>query len=443
MKAIFGIIFNGGVFRKMSIEVLSIIVLISMFIIASALPINLGVFGFVAAFIVGNLIGGLGMEEVFGGFPASLFVILAGVTYLFAIAQNNGTIDLITHAGLRLVRGNSGLVPWIMFGLSTLLTSVGTHGIASVAVFAPIALRLAAQYNINSLMMGIMVTQGAFAGSYSPINPVGVIVNGVLQSRDLPGSPGLIYLNTLIFSIVFSLIIFVVFGGVRLLKKQTNHDTAHISHLAATLEENTEMQGSKLTWYKGITLTGIALMVILALVFHIDIGFAAFTVGLVLALISPKKQSRVLASMPWSVILMISGIVTYVGVMEKIGTVEFLTDLIEKVGNPITAALAASYIGGVISAFASTTGILAAILPMAAPILQDPTISAIGVITAICIASAIVDLSPFSTNGALLLANVQGVKERVFFKHLLIFSIVIIATAPGIAWLVFVLIGIP
>jgi hypothetical protein len=34
------------------------------------------------------------------------------------------------------------------------------------------------------------------------------------------------------------------------------------------------------------------------------------------------------------------------------------------------------------------------------------------------------------------------VKERVFFRHLLIFSIVIIATAPGVAWLVFVLIGI-
>ncbi|MCD1159170.1 hypothetical protein [Peribacillus frigoritolerans] len=79
---------------------------------------------------------------------------------------------------------------------------------------------------------------------------------------------------------------------------------------------------------------------------------------------------------------------------------------------------------------------------MAAPILQDPTISAIGVITAICIASAIVDLSPISTNGALLLANVQGLKERVFFRQILIFSIVIIATAPGIAWLVFVLIGI-
>ncbi|PHD71668.1 hypothetical protein COF64_22710 [Bacillus sp. AFS043905] len=428
----------------MSVEILSIIVLIVMFIIASIFPINLGIFGFVAAFIVGNLISGLEIEEIFSGFPASLFVILAGVTYLFSIAQTNGTIDLITQSGLRLVRGNIGLVPWIMFILSTLLTSVGAHGVASVAVFAPIALRLAAQNNINPLMMGIMVTQGAFAGSYSPINPVGVVVNGVLQSRDLPTAPGLLYLNALIFSVVFAGIIFVIFGGVRLLKKQLNHDVTHTSEIATTLEENTDIQEvTKITWYKGATLAGIVLMVILTLVFDANIGFAAFTVGLVLALFSPREQSGVLARMPWAVILMISGIVTYVGVIEKIGTTEYLTHLIEKVGNPMIAALAASYIGGVISAFASTTGILAAILPMAAPILQDPTISAIGVITAICIVSAIVDLSPFSTNGALLLANVQGVKERVFFRQILIFSIVIIATALGIAWLVFVLIGIP
>jgi hypothetical protein len=73
-------------------------------------------------------------------------------------------------------------------------------------------------------------------------------------------------------------------------------------------------------------------------------------------------------------------------------------------------------VGGVVSSFASTTGILAAILPIVAPILQDPTVSAIGVISAIAIASIVVDLSPFSTNGALLLANVQGVPERVFFQ---------------------------
>ena len=32
-------------------------------------------------------------SEVLAGFPADLFVILVGVTYLFAIAKRNGTVD--------------------------------------------------------------------------------------------------------------------------------------------------------------------------------------------------------------------------------------------------------------------------------------------------------------------------------------------------------------
>ncbi|GGE12581.1 hypothetical protein GCM10011571_12500 [Marinithermofilum abyssi] len=433
----------------MSIELVTIIVLLIMFVIGSVLPVNLGVLGFVAAFLVGTFVSGLSVDEIYSVFPANLFVTLAGVTYLFAIVQNNGTVDLITGWGLRLVRGNLGLIPWVMFGLCTLLTSVGTLGPAAVAILAPIALRFAARYHISPLLMGILVVTGSTAGSFSPLNPYGVIVNGVMQTRDLPHSPGLLFVNAFFYSIVVSLVIFVVLGGLRLLQRQ---DTSQM-YVAATMEgipadkndnsgDRTERQEDGLTLYKGVTLAGIGLLVVLALGFDIDIGFAAFAVGLALALIAPRKQAGVLGRMPWSVILLITGIVTYVGVLEETGTIDYVTELIARVGNPVMAALTASYVGGVVSAFASTTGFLAAIIPLAAPILQDPTISSIGVVSAIAIASSIVDISPFSTNGALLLANVQGVKERVFFRQLLLVSAIVVVLGPGLAWLGFVLIGI-
>jgi hypothetical protein len=118
-------------------------------------------------------------------------------------------------------------------------------------------------------------------------------------------------------------------------------------------------------------------------------------------------------------------------------------NLISNTTSPLIAALAASYVGGIISAFASTAGILGVALPLAGSVLQDPAIPAIGAVTAVAIASAIVDVSPFSTNGALLLANVQGVEERVFFRQLLLWALAVTALAPLLAWLVFVVIGIP
>src|SRR5215210_4585722 len=98
----------------MSPEIISIIVLVIMFVVGTVLPINLGVMGFVAAFLVGTTFGGLSPDIIFEGFPDNLFVLLAGITLLFVIAQNNGTIDLLTDWSLRLVRGNIGLIPWIM-----------------------------------------------------------------------------------------------------------------------------------------------------------------------------------------------------------------------------------------------------------------------------------------------------------------------------------------
>lgn len=429
----------------MSIELVTIIVLLIMFVIGSVLSINLGILGFVAAFLVGTLASGMSVDDIYSVFPADLFVTLAGVTYLFAVVQNNGTVDLLTSWGLRLVRGNLGLIPWVMFALSTLLTCVGTLAPATVAIVAPIGLRFAARYQISSLMMGILIVMGTIAGSFSMLNPWGVIVNGVMQSKDLPHSPGWLFLNAFIFSTIVSMVVYIVFGGLRLLLRKDNAQayaaaTAEVNPPDNKIEKHTEEERERLTLYKGVTLAGIGLLVVAVLVFDVDIGFAAFSVGLALALIAPRKQSEVLKRIPWSVILLVTGIATYVGFMEKVGAVDYLTELIAKVGDPVIAALAASYVGGIISAFASTTGFLAGIIPLVAPILQDPSVSSIGVISAIAIASSIVDISPFSTSGALLLANVQGVKERVFYRQLLIVAAITVALGPGIAWLAFVLI---
>ena len=426
----------------MTIEIFSLIILLVMFIVASVLPINLGIMGFVAAFVVGALLGGMTVDDLFAVFPGDLFILLAGVTFLFAVAQNNGTVDLLMNWGVRLVRGNVGLVPWIMFTLTTLVTAVGALSSAGVAIVAPVALRSAARYSISPLLMGIMVVQGATAGSYSPISPFGVITNGVLSSRDLPQNPGLLFVNCLIFNFVIAGLVFVAFGGIRLLRRQVSLEEA-----TASAGADDESDSVVLTPYRGATLAGIGVLAITAFVFsssdRFDIGFAAFIIGLVLVLIAPREQGAALGRMPWPAILLICGILTYVGVLDQIGTITYMQDLIAGVGSPIVAALAASYVGGVISAFASTAAILGASIPLAEPILQGSGISAIGVVTSIAISSAIVDISPLSTNGALLIANAQDVDERKFFRQLLTWAVGVVVFAPFLAWLVFVVIGIP
>ena len=152
----------------MSTELIPILALVVMFIAATVWPVNMGALGFVAAFFVGTLAVGMSTDDIIGGFPSELFLTLVGVTYLFAIAQNNGTVDLMVRGAVRLVRGRVALIPWVMFGITGVLTAVGALGPAAVAIIAPIALGFAARYKINALLMGMMVIHGAQAGGFSP-----------------------------------------------------------------------------------------------------------------------------------------------------------------------------------------------------------------------------------------------------------------------------------
>lgn len=428
----------------MSLEIITLIVLLSMFIIGSVISVNMGVLGIVAAFIVGTYVSGLSIDDLYAAFPVDMFILLAGVTYLFAIALKNGTLDLIISGGLKLVKGNVGLLPWVLFFLSALLSAVGASTVAVGPILFPIALRLAFQHKINPILMGTLISTGMYAGSFSPLNIFGLVVNGIMESEKIPHSPIMLFINCFIFYVLISVVVFLAFGGLRLLK---HHNNRSVLEVAAAVEgENSTVIKTNdhgATWYKIATLFGIGLLITLALAFKMNMGFGALMIGLVLALMAPKNQGDIIKQMPWGVMLMVCGIMTYVGVMEKVGTMEFMTNQIAAIGNPVMASLMASYVGGIVSAFASTTGFLAAVIPLSAPILQDPTMSSIGVVSALAVAASVVDISPFSTNGALIMANVQGVNERLFFRKLLMIAGLFIALGPGLAWLIFVLIGTP
>ena len=164
----------------MSAQLISIYALGAMFVVATLLPINMGVLAFVGAFLVGTLVAGQATKDIIAGFPAGLFLTLVGITYLFAIAQNNGTINWLVQLAVRAVRGHVAAIPWIMFALAAVLTAVGAVSPAAVAIIAPIALGFAMQHKISPLLMGLMVIHGAQAGGFSPISIYGGITNGIV-----------------------------------------------------------------------------------------------------------------------------------------------------------------------------------------------------------------------------------------------------------------------
>jgi di/tricarboxylate transporter len=87
-------------------------------------------------------------------------------------------------------------------------------------------------------------------------------------------------------------------------------------------------------------------------------------------------------------VLLVGGIVTYVTLLQEQGTVEWLGNEVASVGAPLLAALLICLIGAVVSAFASTTGILGALIPLAVPFLLTGQVGAIGMVVALAISSS-------------------------------------------------------
>ena len=158
--------------------------------------------------------------DIFAGFPGDLFVILVGVTYLFAIASNNGTVDWLVHAAVRGVRGHTAAIPWVMFLVTAILTASGAVVPGAVAIVAPIGLGFAVQYGINPVLMGLMIINGATAGGFSPISVFGSIVNGVVERNDLAENATLLFASSFLFNLVLSVIAFFLFGGRELLGRR-------------------------------------------------------------------------------------------------------------------------------------------------------------------------------------------------------------------------------
>ncbi|MHA4850081.1 MULTISPECIES: SLC13 family permease [unclassified Rhodococcus (in: high G+C Gram-positive bacteria)] len=452
----------------MSTELIPILALAVMFLAATVLPVNMGALGFVAAFFVGTLSLHMSSDDIIAGFPSSLFLTLVGITYLFAIAQNNGTVDLMVRGAVRLVRGRVALIPWVMFGITAVLTAIGALGPAAVAIVAPIALGFAARYKINALLMGMMVVHGAQAGGFSPISIYGVTVNDIASKAGLTSSPLTLFLGSLLFNAAIGVLLFVFLGGRDLIGRSVHDDGpegaagtggegsgggvpstggnsgpggATATKVRPTPTVTDSPTPSRVTFDQALTLVGLAALAVFSLILDLDVGFISMTVAVVLALASPKAQKGAIAQISWSTVLLIGGVLTFVGVLQEAGTVEYVGNAVASLGMPLLVALLLCYIGAIVSAFASSTAILGATIPLAVPFLLAGEVGAVGVIVALAISSTIVDVSPFSTNGALVLANAQNVDRDRFYKQILKYSALVVAIGPLAAWAILVVPG--
>lgn len=372
--------------------------------------LNPGVLAITLAWVIGVYLaepGGepLGLRTVVSGFPTDLFLTLTGVTFLFSLAQANGTLERVAAVAVKLCRGNLGLIPIAFFLLTFVFASVGAGNIAATALIAPTAMATANRARISSFLMMIMVGHGAVAGALSPVAPTGVIAAGIMRDRiGVEGFEWQFFIDNMLANVVIAMVGYVLFGGWKLFRE---HSSA-----ATQLEVSPIAEGAFALKHK-LTLVVLAALLVSVLGFQANVGMAAFAGGGILVLGGFSDESEAIKRMPWGVIMMVSGVTVLTALLEETGGSELFTNLVAQISGPRSVTGVIAFITGVISVYSSTSGVvLPAFLPIAAGLADQVGANVMAVASSIIVGGHLVDTSPLSTIGALSLASADSSEDR-------------------------------
>ena len=405
-----------------SVSALAIAVLISCFS-----RLNVGVLSIAFAWIVGVYIGGLPVNTVMAGFPSQLFLTLTGVTLVFAMAQQNGTLAQLTHHAVRVCRGNAGTIPIMFFFLGAALSSMGPGNIATAALLTPIAMATATRARIPLFLMAIMVGNGANSGALSPFAPTGIIVNGIMNKNQMPGLEMQAYLYNLGAHALLAFLGYALFGGLKLFGRERTVEVA-------------DAEGAKaFTSAQWITLGVIGALIVSVLALKTNVGMAAFVAAVLLVAARTVDDGEAIKLMPWKVIVMVCGVTVLIALVERFQGLDLMISMIARISNPDSVTFVVALLTGVVSVYSSTSGVvLPAFLPLVPGLAaQLPGASAVGIAMSMNIGGHLVDVSPLSTIGALCIASAGTADTRKLFNQLLAWGLSMAVVGAALSYLLF------
>ncbi|MDP9323196.1 MAG: SLC13 family permease [Acidobacteriota bacterium] len=370
--------------------------------------INVGLLAIPLAWGVG-VYAGRPADAVLAGFPSALFVTLAGVTVLFTLAEINGTVGLLARRLLGLARGRHALVPPLIFLIACAISTVGPGAIVSVALVAPVGMALSTRAGIPPFLTALMIANGANAGNLSPLSAVGIIANTRMASVGLGGHEWKVWAanflaHCLVGAAAYALLI----------------RTAHAAEPSTPDPHDDHLTGPQ--W---LTLAAIVAWIAGVVGFGLPIGLSAFAAAAIVVMAAASDETAAIRRMPWAAIVMVCGVTMLVALVEKTGGMDVFTSLLAKLARPSTINGVIALVTGLISTYSSTSAVvLPTFLPTVPGLVQQVGGgNPLAVALSINVGASIVDVSPFSTLGALCVAAVaEPDLARDLFRKLMIWG---------------------
>ena len=376
-------------------DLISLLVLCATLVIAFVFKLNSGLVAIAASLILA-LATGTPEKFLISSFNNSLFLMLLGVMYLFSIAQENKTLELLAKKTFALCKGNRKILPVVIFLISAIISAVGPGLISVTALVSVLIVALAKEMGTAPIRLIPFGMMGAFAGGLSTITPSGIVALSISAEQGITGVEiSMPWMMALTCALYAAILYFFVF---KWHKEKTAISAPDGSTLSAPIPPFTAKQL--------ITLAGIAVVAIVSSVFKLNVGLVAFTVAVILTLLNVADEGAALKKAPWSTLVMITGVGILISLVTKLGGIDLLSNALSGLSTDKTIAPIMSLLAGVMSWVSSASGV---VMPTLIPTVPDmvqalPGANAVELVNCISIGANMAAISPLSSCGALMLA---------------------------------------
>ena len=368
---------------------LSLLFLLLAIFLGFVRKMNTGLLCIAFALVLGRM-SGVSDAVIMKGFNSSLFIMLLGVTYLFSMAQINGSLDLLAQKVIALAGRRVYLIPIIIYVFSIVLAALGPGSVPTMAIMMVFSMSLAAEMKISPVLLSTLTVLGACAGGLSPLAATGIIGANLCAEFGLTGIENDFLLNGVFSFTVYAVIVYVWLGGYKL----------------RAAEDVGEKVIQSFNRKQLLTIAGIVAMVFMVMLLHINVGLVSFAVAAVLSFLRVSEEAKAIRHIPWNTLLLITGVGVLMQLIIDLGGINILSAALVSIMSAKSAAAVMGLTSGIMSWFSSSSGVvMPTLLPTVPHIAQQlGGVNELELASSITTISHVAAISPLSTGGALALA---------------------------------------
>ena len=411
-------------------QTLSLALLIIVLVLAIWKKVNIGTLSLGAAFIL-VLVSGSDADDIYTAFPASLVVLIIGVSLMFSHLELSGAIHWVIEGAFRVVGRRRRLIPWVGFVLGGFLSTVGIFGTGPVAILVPLIAFISVKYRGTYLINALGVIMGSIGLGLSPLNPTGATIRQLAADAGVTYPVWGLWLVAVVVTAVALAVLQVVFAVLGRRGKML------IEPQAAQVEAGRDSRkGVQTPVYAVASLVGLAVFVVCVVALRLDVGLTSMAVAAVLQLAFRPSQKAMFAQVPWGAVLLIGGLLTYLGLLRSVGTIDSIQGAIGGVASGAVLLFALAYLTALLcNVESSALGVLSMTMPLVFGFFADsPAI--FWIVAAVAVPSGLMVMNPIHIAGTLVVGNAEEERQNDVFRIFMATSLGLTAVVPGLLSLI-------